>query len=188
VSFIGQPISISALIFGKTRQFGEFTGYVTNKEETNDTLTITKQPIQDGASITDHAFQEPTVLSMTILMQNSGLSAFSGTDGLAQLYQSLLDLQSSRVPFTVKTPKRTYDNMLLAVIGLTTDKNTENILALNLSFQEILIVSISTVSIDPMNQASPKVTQPTKKVGNKSILSTLFGGNLQQTISKIGGG
>lgn len=188
MSFLPQPISLSALIFGKKRSIGSIDNFITLVEETTDVLTITKQPIQDGASITDHAFKEPTVFNMKVQSQPTGLSAFEGADGLEDIYQQFLDLQENRVPFDIQTPKRFYENMLLHSVGVVTDKQTENVLSLALSFQEVILVSIQTATVPKTAQGLPQVTQKAKKTGRKSFLSTLFGGTFSSTISGIGGG
>lgn len=178
MSFLSQPITLQAL-FGAKRQIGTLTVDAIITEDTNDTLTITKQPVQTGASITDHAYLEPTILSMTILQQVSNpitqfvtTFAGAGTSGLAQLYQQFLDLQAQRIPFNVLTPKRIYKNMLLSVLRLNTSKTTENILALNITFQQVLFAAVGTTVVAPINQRNPGATQATQNIGKKSALLT----------------
>lgn len=179
MSFLSQPITLQSL-FGKDRKIGEITVNVIVNESTNDTLTITKQPVQQGASITDHAFKEPTSFSMTALLKDNSLisglaNTFSG-NGLAQIYQDLLDLQISRVPFDVITPKRIYRSMLMASLSQTTDKNTENCLSISATFQEVLIVSVTTTTVPLLKQKLGKVTSGIQKAGKKSALAILLGG------------
>lgn len=183
MSFLSQPITLQSL-FGKNRTIGSITVNVVINESTNDTLTITKQPVQQGASITDHAYKEPTAFSMSIHEKDNGLLAglldpfsslldtFSG-NGLSKLYQEFIDLQASRIPFDITTPKRIYRNMLLASIGVTTDKATENILALNLGFQEVIIVSVTTTQVPRTRQRLSAVTGAIQNAGKKSALLSL---------------
>lgn len=178
MSFLSQPITLQAL-FGARRQIGTLTVDAIISEDTNDTLTITKQPVQTGAAITDHAYLEPTILSMTILQQVSNpitqfvtTFAGAGTSGLAQLYQQFLDLQSQRIPFNVLTPKRIYKNMLMATLRLNTSKTTENILSLNITFQQVLFAAVGTTLVAPINQRNPGATQATQNIGKKSALLT----------------
>lgn len=176
MSFLSTPISLHSL-FGANRKIGSIEVNVILNESTNDTLTITKQPVQQGASVTDHAFKEPTAFSMTIHQKDNSLigglaSTFSG-GGLAKIYQDFLDLQSSRVPFDVVTPKRIYRNMLMATLGVTTDKATENILAINVSLQEVIIVSVSTTTVPRAKQKNPGATGKTENAGKKSALVSL---------------
>lgn len=166
MSFLSVPISIFAV--RPTRKIGEITANVVIDESSNDTLTITKQPVQQGASITDHAYKEPTVLTMSVLFQDNPAKS------LSKIYQELLDLQSSRIPFTVLTPKRIYSSMLLSAIGQTTDKQSENILRLVLSFQEVIIVQVTTTQVPRARQKQPGTTAKTENVGKKSALATGF--------------
>lgn len=164
MSFLTQPFSASFLAFGVQRKIDTIKVNVVMNESTNDTLTITKQPVQQGASISDHAYKEPTVFSMTAHFQDNLITS------LSKIYQSLLDLQSSRVPFTVLTPKRIYKSMLMSSLSMTTDKTTENILSVSISMQEIIIVNFTTVQVPRKNQKSVGKTGATQKAGPKSFL------------------
>lgn len=173
MSFLSQPITLQSL-FGKDRMIDDITVQVVLNESTNDTLTITKQPVQQGASITDHSFKEPTTFSMTAHLKDNSLisgllNTFSG-NGLSEIYDKLLELQDSREPFDVVTPKRIYKNVLMASLGVTTDKQTENILAIMATFQEVLIVEVTTTTIPRLNQKFPGKTGITQKAGKKSAL------------------
>jgi len=95
------------------------------------------------------------------------------TLNLAKIYQNLLELQSSREPFDIVTPKRIYSNMLMASIAQTTDKNTENTLAVTMTFQEIIIVKVSTTQVPRIKQKQPAVTGKTENAGKKSALFSL---------------
>ena len=164
MSFLSQPVTLQSL-FGKNRTFGEITVQVVLNESTNDNLIITKHPVQDGASISDHAYKEPTTFSMKVLFQDN-----LSTD-LRTIYQQLLDLQVARKPFDIVTPKRIYRSMLIASLGQVTDKRTENILSITLSFQQVIIVSVQTVQIVPRpRQKNPGATGATQPAGRKSAL------------------
>lgn len=167
MSFLSVPISIFPT---KQRQLGQIKVDVILSESTNDTLTVTKQPVQQGASITDHAYKEPTVINMTMhFRDNIGLT-------LSKVYQNLLDLQSSRVPFTIVTPKRIYSSMLMTSLGQTTEKNTENILSIVISCQEVIIVPVTTTQVPRSQQKNPGKTGATQNAGKKSALATITQG------------
>lgn len=168
MSFLGQPLSFFSI--GPTRSFAGISGYVTIQENTTDKLTITQQPVQQGASIADHAYKEPVPLSVQMQFSDNL------TQSLSQIYQQLLDLQSSLVPFNVVTPKRTYYNMLFASLGVTTDKKTENVLAINASFQEVILVPIVTTNVPKSQLKTPKINQGVQSVGQKSAILTFVQG------------
>lgn len=176
MSFLTQPITLQSL-FGKNREIGTITVQTIIDEQTSDVLTVTKQPVQQGASITDHSYKEPTTLSMRILAKNDAtfgaqvsalVDTFSG-GGLSDLYKTFQDLQSERVPFDIITPKRVYSNMLMTVLRLVTDKATENCLSLEMSFQEVIIVQVTGAQVPFSRQKLGKVTQATQRAGRKSV-------------------
>ena len=164
------PRSSCAMIFDEQSQsyfvpqraIATFVGYVTIEESGTDKLTITEHPVQEGASITDHAFKEPSTQKIKAL--------FSAEDApLSEVYQSLLKLQSDRIPFDVVTGKRTYKNMLLEELSVRTDGPTENVLSASLDLKEIVIVSVSTVTVpeSSQKQANPGKTASTENAGKK---------------------
>jgi hypothetical protein len=180
MSFLTQPITLQSL-FGKNREIGQITVQTILDESTNDTLTVTKQPVQQGASITDHSYKEPTTLSMRILAKNDAtigaqfsalVNTFSG-GGLSELYTTFQNLQNDRIPFDIVTPKRVYRNMLMTVLRLNTDKSTENCLALDMSFQEVIIVNVVGAQVPRSRQKNPGATGATQKAGRKSALVSL---------------
>lgn len=173
MGFLDQPITLQTL-FGPKRVIGPIQAQVVTTETTTDVLTITKQPVQQGATITDHAFKEPTVLSMTAYFKDNNiingiLSTFSG-NGLSKLYQNLLDLQESRILFDVITPKRIYKNVLLAILTNVTDKKTENVLSVTMGFQTVILVPVSTVQVPRRNLKNPRSNGATQPAGKKSAV------------------
>lgn len=167
MSFLSQPITIQSL-FGFKRKIGGLSVNVVINESTTDTLTITKQPVQQGASITDHAYMEPTTFSSTIYFSDNL------TDSLKEIYTNLQDLQQGRVPFEILTPKRKYTSMLMTSLGMTTDKNTEHSLAIQLTCQQIIIVNVTTTQVPRIRQKQPAATGKTEPAGTKQ--SSLYTG------------
>ncbi len=170
MSFIVQPQTLLASIFGPGRQFGAtnqiFKGYVTINENSIDSIEITQQPVQQGASIGDHAFKKPNTLSLTLLFSPTL------TTSLSTIYQNLLNLENSFTLVTVTTPKRTYLNMLITAVGVTTDKHSENTMSVNVSFQNIVIVPLQVGNIPSSQLKNAGSNQATQNVGSKqSILS-----------------
>ena len=174
MSFLSEPITLIPV--RPIRTIGDIKVQVIINESTTDTLTVTKQPVQQGASIADHAYKEPTVFSCTIYQQQ--VSNFIGivTQTLTQLYGQFQTLQDSLKPFSIVTPKRVYTNMLMTSLGMTVDKQTENILALHLSFQQVILVSVSTTLVVRSNLKNPGSNGATQNAGQKqSALFTAFG-------------
>ena len=144
------------------RRLGEFDGYVIVEEQSTDSLEITQHPVQDGSSITDHAFLLPQELTMRIMYDDAQRP-------LQETYEKLRKLQSDREPFDVITGKRIYRNMLIGALTETTDKETENILYLTMTMQEVIIVQVEVTTVPPRaKQKSPARTSGTSNAGAKS--------------------
>lgn len=144
------------------RAIGPFSATVTVEEVASDDLEITQHPVQQGATITDHAYLKPATVSIKIM--------FNAADApLAETYAKLLKLQASREPFDVVTGKRAYKNMLLKSLGQTNDAQTENVLSISAELQEIFIVQVETTTVPPRKQqANPGKTGATENAGQKS--------------------
>jgi hypothetical protein len=168
MGFLGALLSFFSI--GPTRSFGGVSGYITITENSVDALEITQHPVQQGAMISDHAFKKPVSISIQMQFeQNLG-------QNLSDTYASLLALQASLKPFNVVTPKRTYYNMLFAALGVTTDKKTENVLAINATFQEVIIVPVVTTVVPKSQLANFGQNAGTQNAGKKSALLSLAQG------------
>ena len=151
-------------------------------ESTTDSIEITQHPVQNGASISDHKYKKPTTLKMDMYMSGDNPSE------LGKIYQSFLTLQMSNDLFDVLTPKRLYKNMQMKSLGVTTNKETENILSLSAEFQEVFIVDVVVTKVpDRSKQKAKGKTGKTVPAGAKkttkddtqkhqSALKNLFGG------------
>jgi hypothetical protein len=84
-------------------------------------------------------------------------------------YKQILDLQASRQPFDVITGKKTYSNMLIRAIEVTTDKTSENVLMCVLTLHEVIITQTQTVQVaDKSNMATGVSTSAVQNTGTKS--------------------
>lgn len=155
---------------------GSFSLYVTFEERHRDELVITDHPIEQGASISDHAYKKPSEVMITIGWTNSSLAAietlnFGGYASSA--YQQLLLLQKMREPFNISTGKRKYQNMLIQSLDTTTDARTENSFITTLHCREVIIVQTTTTQLQPaQNMASPQKTAAISNTGTKQPQST----------------
>jgi hypothetical protein len=148
------------------RTIGVFQATVTIEEIATDDLEITQHPVQQGASITDHAFSKPATVSIR--------STHSDTPAqLAETYAKLLKLQKDRIPMKVVTGKRTYKNMLMKTLTQNNDSSSETALQINFVLQEIFITDLQVVSIAPINrQALAERTASQETAGKKALQLT----------------
>lgn len=190
---------LSAIFRQQSRRIGLLVPSVVVSEKHSDTLEITEHPVEkpttDSASgfIADHAYKRPSEVTMECGFAGGGsLLDFVNTSAIGlgiglspkETYQQLLDLQSSRIPFDVATGKRTYINMLIRAIEVTTDKTSENVLNCTLTLREVILSETQTTTAASKNDMSEGVsTSGVQNSGtksptpaNESLLSQLTGG------------
>jgi hypothetical protein len=190
-------IGLDSILIRPRRMFGPFVAQVTFEEVHDDELEITEHPVEQGAAITDHAYKKPARLRIRCAWSNSpsspglisgvvgglvagqqaAVQSFLGGNSVSavrDVYSKLLKLQADRVPFRATTGKRVYENMLVKSLSVTTDPATENSLVVVATFQQIIRVSTSTISVaaPSINQTSPELTQPVISSGTKSLTAS----------------
>ncbi len=189
-------------LFSPPRSIGGIVANITLMEEGIDTYTITEHPVEVSSggingAISDHMYRNPAILVIRAGWSNSRPEALVETavslvTGLfnggnfgqlpsfnlnyaASIYQQLLALQASRVPFEILTGKRVYENMVIRSLRQTTDEHSENALLTELICQEILTVTTSTVTTpDPSQSTMP---QKTSIAQDRANLTAFAAGN-----------
>lgn len=135
------------------RAIGTIIPDVTLEELHRDELAITAHSVETGAAISDHAFKLPASVEMRCGFSNSTAQ----TEGYVQLiYEEFLALQSSRQPFDVSTGKRSYTNMLIRSLQVTTDPQSEYALNCSVVLQEVLLTSTSETAVSSKSSVSNK--------------------------------
>lgn len=157
--------AITRALFVPRQSIGQFTAYLTIEEIANDDIEITQHPVQEGSTITDHAYIKPSTVAMKLIFDNR-------TDPIEEIYRNLVFLQSSRVLIDVVTTKREYSNMLIRSLTQTTDMQTNNVLSINLQLQQITITQIETVEVpERSKQKTPSLTGAKENAGKKQAQS-----------------
>ncbi len=127
--------------FTPQRAIAEFTAYITREERGRDAVEITENPVQSGADLTDHAFVKPSEVSLQVVLYPTE------EETLQDLYSNIIELLRARIPISVSTGKRFYENLLLKEVEQVTDETSENVLALNLVFREIILAPINEIVV-----------------------------------------
>ncbi|KAB8305807.1 hypothetical protein EH227_24920 [Rouxiella chamberiensis] len=184
---------LSVLFNQRSRKIGLIIPDVVVSEKHQDALEITEHPVEIGAPVSDHSYKRPSEVTMEIgfsgggsLLDIADTSAIGISLGTSpkEIYQQILDLQASRVPFDVTTGKRQYNNMLIRAIDVTTDRTSENVLMCVLTLREVIISQTQSISVadkaDMQDGVSTSSVQNTGtksvKTANTSLLLTLFDG------------
>ena len=180
-------ISTGTVMVAPTRSIGGLVADATVEETHTDELEITEHPIDQGASITDHAFMRPREVVIKFGFSNStgtggaysnaglptlpSVLAGSGARQIDEIYQQLLGMQATRQLLNVYTARRKYANMLIKSLRVSTNKETENVLMVEALFRQVILVSTQVVTVPAAaaNQPQKKVTLPTTVAGSKAL-------------------
>lgn len=114
-------------------------------------ITLTEHPVEKGANIADHAYLDPSEVSLEVGMSDTALQAAPSSNGSRSVaaYKALRELQEKRQPVTVVTRLKTYRNMMLESITAPDDYTTMFALKATVFLREIITVSTETVQIAP---------------------------------------
>lgn len=142
----------------------------------NNSVRVTRNPIELGADINDHAIIEPkrlnivgqvsdTPLGLAAVTQLvdtvNGLFGSSTTNNLTRsvaAYNALIQLMDQREPIDVQTRLVLYSNMLITNISTTQDKDTSRVALMNITLEEVIITESQVVQINPeqLRSGSPR--------------------------------
>lgn len=142
----------SPALIRPSRSLGGITFDVIIEETHEDGLVITEHPVERGAPISDHAYLKPKAVSIRGGASDAGssLNLDASTDQRSiTLYEKLLELQAAREPFDVVTGKRSYKNMLLETVSVTTDATSPDTLWVAADCREVIIVETQITSVSP---------------------------------------
>lgn len=120
--------------------------------------TVTQHPVQSGTSISDHAYMEPDEVSIDIGMTDTAASVSGGASHSVNAYTQLRAIMELRELVTLVTRLRTYRNMLITSISVPDDYRTMYALRASIVFQQINVVSVSTVTVQETVTSSKTTT------------------------------
>ena len=161
----------------------------------NDTVSyncnISKYPVEDGSSVSDHITEEPYAVEIRGLITNYPLfAAEEGSEDRAKnAYEELLTLKKNKTPFNVVTGLDIYTNVFFTSFEINRDADTGNAISFNAKFQEINFAVPVTVKVQrdkvrigkkdlaqsDINKGADQAGNAENKRGSVSILYKLFG-------------
>jgi Dit-like tail protein len=120
------------------------------KEEHGQKLTVTKNPIETGVSISDHCYIDGSMLTLVgsvadIRMANAPDMYDPSIGRSNDAYQQLCDLENQLAtkqlePFEIVTSVKVYTNMVMTEIKMERDKTTSLLGRFEMSFEQIVTV------------------------------------------------
>lgn len=136
-------------------------------ETHNNQVRLTKNPVELGADITDHAIVEPKKINILAQVSDTplgttafgqivdlvtGLFGSSTTQNITRsnaAYKAMVQLMEEREPIEVQTKLKLYQDMVITSLSVTQDKNTSRIVLMTIGLEEVLITESQIVKLDP---------------------------------------
>ncbi len=155
--------SAQELMYVKTNIGGYFFDAFFQTNYTR-SLTITSDPVETGAAISDHSFINPVELVFQIGMSDVATSVIPGqfSEGKSRSLaaaQVLGNLQTQRIPVKVMTRLGSFNNMLVETLVIPDDNTTLYGLKATVTMKEIFVATVKTVKIS----ARPQTTDSTNR-------------------------
>jgi hypothetical protein len=143
----------------------------TLKTDHNSKVTATSHPIESGASISDHAFVEPSEVSFEVGVSDAEVNngTFGSGERGVKAFQELLKLQMSRKLIKAVTRLRSYSNMLITSVSAPDDYTTMNAFKAMIMLREIPVVGTSTVSVSERSSASSSQAQKSVSTNSGTV-------------------
>jgi hypothetical protein len=149
-------------------------------ETASASATVTTNPVEKGADISDHIIINPITITVQGIVSNASSSLIRTITSFNTVtdktrnqttWDSLLELHASRKLFTLAQNLKAYDDVALTALNTVQDKNTSNALVFNATFTQINIVGTGTIEAatfteeDIEDQASTQIQGGLKQLG-----------------------
>lgn len=154
-------------------------------ETHNNQVRLTKNPVELGADITDHAIIEPKKINIVAQVSDTplGTAAFGqivdlvtglfGTSTSQNItrsnaaYNAMVQLMEQREPIEIQTRLKLYQDMVITSLSTSQDKNSSRIVLMTINLEEVLITESQVVKLDSEQleegSAREQGTSPEKK-------------------------
>ena len=151
-------------------------------------VSLTSNPVELGAEITDHAVVQPKRLNIVAQVSDTpiGLAAFgqivdsvtglfgtSTTENITRskaAYKAIVQLQKDREPVEIQTKLEFHDDMIITNVSVQQDKNTSRIVRMSIDLQQVIIAESEIVQLteEQLQAGSAKEqASPAEKSGRK---------------------
>ncbi len=172
-------MALANLIFPKENKLATVELDIVVSEGVTTSSTITENPVEQGADVTDHIITNAMSFTMTGMVSDTpvkflgGLlsrqSLLSAERPTVKAWEELLSLQASKTPFTLVQNLKSYDNVFIESLATTQDKDTSKLLNFTATMKEIIFVGTQEFTGSNFdNQDTSDSMVKTKDEGHKS--------------------
>lgn len=148
-------MTISQIIFKKGNFVGDIELDIIITESATATARVTENPVEHGADTNDHIIIEPMAFTTEGVVSNISSTTFGSpsSTNAREAWEALLELQASKVPFTLVQGLKTYDNVVILSLSEAQDKDTSNGLFFTSAMKEINLVGTDAPTEDQFDDA-----------------------------------
>jgi len=154
------------LLIRTNRDIGGIVLDAVISETTTSNVRVTRNPVELGADINDHAIIEPKEYSLEAVVTDSPLVGLGAISQLGSLvtssgffgsssedsrtrsqaaFDSLIAIQESREPISIQTGLKQYNNMLISNITVTQDKDRSRAIFFTAKLTEVILTSTEEI-------------------------------------------
>nr|DAQ83303.1 MAG TPA: hypothetical protein [Caudoviricetes sp.] len=145
-------------------------------EEHSDEVILTRHPVDRSAPVSDHAYKLPATVTCVFAWSDSSrlinsimnASILKGLQTTKDVYKKFQELMTKRQLLRLCTGKRVYENVLLTKMSTTSTADTESSLVLELTFEEVNLVTIAETTLSAATQKDASRTASTSNGGTRS--------------------
>lgn len=133
---------VLSLLYGKKYQKGKIGSVeldVTLREEHKYSSKVTTFPIEEGSTLSDHIINLPTVLILEGVVTDSPLTIFPSFNRSISAFNTLISLHRQRLPITVVTGLKRYENMVITNLDIPRTVETGQSLTFIVEMQQIIL-------------------------------------------------
>lgn len=138
-------------------------------------LEITRNPIETGAEVNDHAYVKPKQVVLDIADANA-----------AATYNALIRFQEARVPFYLVTGLTVYEDMLIQAIDATRDAAFSKVLKATVTCRQVIIAGTASTGGGgaepkglPGGKKSLGSARPSKETATNAVTSNRVASSVQ---------
>lgn len=133
-------------------------------EDHSFTSRVSQFPIESGATISDHIFNEPAQVTLTGIVSNSpilGEGSVIEPNRAESAFATLMNIRLRRQPVTIVTGLNVYFNMVMT--SLQVPRTAYDALEFTASFTQITLVSTTRVEVQNVASSASNTTSKVKK-------------------------
>lgn len=134
---------------------------VTFRETHSFTNQITQNPVQTGAAINDHVYQQPCTFTWDVGVSDCLGAAGKGESTSVSAFAVLESLWRTADALTVTTEFCQYTSMIIKSFVVNRDKTSMYALRATVTFQQVIVTNAVTISVSQKTTADPQATGQT---------------------------